>query len=84
MVQNNFVFRVTLPYLKTKYPGCRQNMVQNETIIFGTLEDGSLEINSLTLNTCFSYRNSFQNSVNALSKTVLKNLVFCQKAQDFM
>ena len=37
-------------------------------VIFGTLEDGRLEINSLALNNCFSYRNDFQNGVNALSK----------------
>ena len=56
------------------------------TVIFGTLEDGSLEINSLALNNCFSYRHVFQNGVNALSKMVYKNLktVFCQKSQDFV
>ena len=34
---------------------------------------------------CFSYRNVFQNDVNALSKMVLKkNPVFCQKAENFV
>ena len=36
-----------------------------------TLEDGSLEINSLALNNLFIYRNVFQNGVNTLSKMVL-------------
>ena len=40
------------------------------TIIFGTLKDGSLLINTLASNICFSYRNMFQNGVNALSKIV--------------
>ena len=55
------------------------------TIIFGTLEDGSLEINSLALNNCFSCRNVSQNGVNALSKMVLKtSSFFCRKAQKFV
>ena len=33
------------------------------TVMFGTLKDGSLQIDSLALNNCFSYRNVFQNSV---------------------
>ena len=40
------------------------------TVIFGTLKDGSLLINILTSNICFSYRNMFQNGVDALSKIV--------------
>ena len=40
------------------------------TVIFGTLKDGSLLINTLTSNICFSYRNMFQNGVDALSKIV--------------
>ena len=40
------------------------------TVIFGTLKDGSLLINTLASNICFSYRNMFQNSVDALSKVV--------------
>ena len=40
------------------------------TVIFGTLKDGSLLINTLASNICFSYRNMFQNGVDALSKTV--------------
>ena len=37
---------------------------------FGTLKDGSLLINTLASNICFSYRNMFQNGVDALSKIV--------------
>ena len=40
------------------------------TVIFGTLKDGSLLINTLASNICFSYRNIFQNGVDALSKIV--------------
>ena len=40
------------------------------TVIFGTLKDGSLLINTLTSNICFSCRNMFQNGVDALSKIV--------------
>ena len=40
------------------------------TVIFGTLKDGSLLVNSLSSNTCFIYRNMFQNGVDALSKIV--------------
>ena len=48
------------------------------------MKDGSLKINSLALNNCFSHKNVFQNGVNALSKMVLKTPVFCQKAQIFV
>ena len=40
------------------------------TVMFGTLKDGSLLINTLASNICFSYRNMFQNGVDALSKIV--------------
>ena len=40
------------------------------TVIFGTLKDWSLLINILASNICFSYRNMFQNGVDALSKIV--------------
>ena len=40
------------------------------TVIFGTLKDGSLLINTLASNICFSHRNMFQNGVDALSKIV--------------
>ena len=53
------------------------------TVIFRTLKGGSLQINSLALKNCFSYRNVFQNGVNALSKMVLKNPGFCQKNSKF-
>ena len=40
------------------------------TVIFGTMKDESLLIDTLASNTCFSYRNMFQNGVDALSKIV--------------
>ena len=40
------------------------------TVIFGTLKGGSLLINTLASNICFSYINMFQNGVDALSKIV--------------
>ena len=40
------------------------------TVIFGTLKDGSLLIYTLASKICFSYRNTFQNGVDALSKIV--------------
>ena len=40
------------------------------TVIFGTLNDGSLLIDTLASNSCFTYRNMFQNVVEALSKIV--------------
>ena len=40
------------------------------TVTFGTLKDGSLLIDTLASNICFSYRNMFQNGVEALSKIV--------------
>ena len=40
------------------------------TVIFGTLKDGSLLLNTLASNICFTYRNMFQNGVDALSKIV--------------
>ena len=42
-------------------------------------KDGSLEINSLALNNCFSYRNIIQNGVNALSKMFLETRFFVKK-----
>ena len=48
------------------------------------LKDGSLQINSLAFNKCFSYRNFFQNVVEALSKIVWKTQFFCQKAPYFV
>ena len=43
------------------------------TVVFGTLKDDSLQITNLALANCFSYRNVFQNDVNALSKKGAKN-----------
>ena len=45
-------------------------------IIFGTLKDGSLTMNSLALNNCFSNRNICQNGINALSKNIFLKPVF--------
>ena len=36
------------------------------TVISGTLKDGGLLINTLASNICFSYRNMFQNGIDAL------------------
>ena len=36
------------------------------TVMFGTLKDSSLEIKSLALNNCFSYKNVSQNGVKSL------------------
>ena len=49
------------------------------TVIFGTLKDGSLYVDIVASNYCFSHRKVFQNGVNTLSK-----MVFCQKAQNFV
>ena len=49
---------------------------------FWNTENDSLEISSLALNSCFSYKNVFQNGVNSLSKMV--NHFFCHKAQYFI
>ena len=43
------------------------NMCQ-VTIVFGTLKGGSLLINILASNNCFSFRNIFQNALDALPK----------------
>ena len=40
------------------------------TVIFGTLKDWSLLINTLASNICFSYRNTFQNGVDAVPEIV--------------
>ena len=44
----------------------------------------SLKINSMPLNTCFSNRDVFKIASTPLSKMVLKNSIFCQKAQNFI
>ena len=49
---------------------------------FGTLKDGSRQINNLASNNCFRNRNVFENGINALSRMLFKNQVFCQKAQN--
>ena len=45
-------------------------------MIFVTLKDSSLKINSSPFNNCFSYRNALQNGNNALSKIVFKKTRF--------
>ena len=64
--------------LVSGYP-CRTN------VIFGTLTDGSLEINSLSLNKFFSYINVFQNGDNTLSKMFFKKpgFFFLSKSSKF-
>ena len=43
-----------------------------------------MEITSLPLNNCFSYRNVLEKGVNILSNMVLKKSVFCLKAQNIV
>ena len=52
-------------------------------MIFETLKDGSLDTSSLASNNCLSYRNVFQNGVNALSKMVKKTPIFLSKSSKF-
>ena len=47
--------------------------------MFGMLIDGSLQIDSLAFNGCFSCRNVFKNVVNALSKKLFKKPGFLSK-----
>ena len=47
------------------------------------LKDGSLQINTLASDNCFSCRKVFQNDVKVLFKIVLKNPVISEKAQNF-
>ena len=56
---------------------CRTN------VIFGTLKDCSLQITSWALDNWFSYRNVFHNGVNALSKMILKSLIFLSSSSKF-
>ena len=42
---------------------------------------GSVKVNNLLSNNCFSHRNVLQIGVNALSKMVLKDFGFCPKDQ---
>ena len=64
-------------------PRCSTCMVYmcRTTVIFITLKDGSLQINSLASNNCFSYINVFQNDANALSKMINH---FLSKVQNFV
>ena len=39
-------------------------------VYFRPLKDGSLHINSLAFEYCFSHRNVFQDGINALSKMI--------------
>ena len=51
----------------------RKHFVKNwRAVIFGTLKDDSLKINSFALNNNFNYRNVFLNGVNSLSKMIIK------------
>ena len=60
--------------------GATFNLFTSDTTLnFGTLNDGSQDINSLAWNDWFSYRNVFQNGVNVLSKMAFKIVIFVQK-----
>ena len=61
------------------YPG----YTRQTTIIFGTVKDSSLKINSLPSSNGCIYKNVLQNGVNSLSEMVLKNFGFCPKAQKY-
>ena len=45
------------------------------TLIFGTLKDSSLQINSWAPNNYFSYRNVFQNAITLYQKSFYKAFV---------
>ena len=60
---------------------CAAGYTCQTIILFGTLKDSSLKINSLPLNNRFSYRNVLQNGVNAL---FFKKESFFQKPQNFV
>ena len=62
-------------------PGNRCRTPGRTTVIFGRLKDGGLQITSLASTNCFTYRNVFQNGVNALPKMVS---YFCQTTQNFV
>ena len=69
----NFCLRVRAFFHKTVrvyhvYCNFKIGFVCRITVIFGTLKDGSLLINTLASNISFSYRNMFQNGADALSK----------------
>ena len=59
------------------YCDCKVAFTCRITVIFGTLKDGSLLINTWPSNICFIYRNMFQNGVDALSKIVVHILLAC-------
>ena len=40
------------------------------TVIFGTMKDGSLVLNTLASFNCFTYRNLFKNGANDMSEMV--------------
>ena len=69
------VLRVRAFFLKTVrvchvYCNFKIGFTCRITVIFRTLKDGSLLINTLASNICFSYRNIFQNGIDALPKIV--------------
>ena len=53
-------------------------------IIFGTLKDSNLTINSLPVNICFSYRKRLAKWRSRFVKNGLKKSVFGQKVQNFV
>ena len=87
LIENNFRFlRVRAFFHKTVrvchvYCNFKIGFTCRITVIFGTLIDGSLLSNTLASNICFTYRNMFQNGVDALSKIVD---AFSSKIQNFI
>ena len=70
-----FVLRVRAVFHKTVtvchvYCNFKIGFTCQISVIFGTLKDGSLVINTLASNICFSNRKMFKNGVNTLSKIV--------------
>ena len=57
------------------------------SVIFGTLKNGSLQINSLTFNNCFSYKTGPQKHVpkwrQTVSKKAFKKPAFLTKSSKF-
>ena len=71
----NFPFRL----IRSAKLGATFNLVTCRiTVIFGTMKDDSLLIDTLASNNCLSHRNVFQNGVKTFSITVNH---FCQKLE---
>ena len=53
------------------------------TVIFGTMKDGSLVLNTLASWNCFTCRNLFQNGANDMSEWLTFETAFCKKSSKF-